>query len=1094
MHHDRSEPKSSTPFYGEYKCLLHCIEARGRLQPAENPSAYSLYIPLLHRTYAPEVLSTVCDVTSLQRWKELTQLNFNDLVTRSNQAIKVHYKHVALEQDSGPSQPVPAPSDAHAVYTWNTITTSEEGLLGVLMQTIQLHHLVHTFFTDHHASLTLSEVALERLSQHVNTLCPLLCTSPPPERETDLALYAIAARQHCRLAWPSARLEDWVRALLLVPSGSFLIPALVYAFPSQLQTIVDGLLKSYDRLPAKYQAVTRKVLQDICKHTSHRARTIRQRLVKFRVLPEIVLKITLHFDSQYLVFLNQYFDGMQQWNTTQLSRCAPFIHELKSRMYQEFTRAIDNTPGTTLDHPRVSLLLRVLGAFVATLGVHLDERDLEFARKLFPALAPESYDMLLAYIIVSSNPNRPGVQLLPLLEQLKSQERGRTLLFITAIFLRTHEYEQVEAYVHSTLNNPTPCKKDKLYPIREYILQHLANDADLAKFTIKANPSDHDRALHQCAYHLLKHGVFQTHRLDLRPWMVRLIQTTRHPPQNATMSLVKEYVEGTFQTPHITCILESDVKRILQHTDSLHPSHILLVFYLLYYHDSMATHLTKSASGWSHESRHTTYSSELMDSLPLSQILQYMATGRDASAYRDIYPEFVVLGYHQAPATFDVQNSLNEHYAVQEAESPFPSLHRRILRDVAYETLPVGVLPRDPSAPLTVDHVESVLAVLQDPHQCNAALGWLTTLPVSTLLPWVPTLVTTCVPLYLHPRFPRDVGQQFRTLWERLHILAPRQLELTLANNWRSDEVTPGLFPLKVQDLWLDPLILFRCVPQVFQHPDFFTLFLQILGIYMTMSRHKLRTTHLLAASRNGPFKDKHVKAMLYLQDTAILQLLLSICGQTLTDGEQQRAKEIQALVCDFIHQCFIHDPVLCKLLLFQTFPPVVLPLLIEQVPSMHIGLDFVPELMNQTAHDKQVFALQVATGLLEKYPMTKYVPLARDKLLSRAKSLITKFIAGEVGIPLVYPVVDVVTRLSDTFHTLSPECGTALQLALTMANKTYQELNQSNITNHNTHNVTPKTAPPNLFKIGATLESVEQFRKYVTSCCEYVSKQIRQA
>ncbi|KAJ1959295.1 hypothetical protein IWQ62_004669, partial [Dispira parvispora] len=193
MHRDRSDPKSSPPFYGEYKCLLHCIEAHGRLQPAENPSVYTPYIPLLYRTYPPEVLSTVCDAADLQRWKELTQLNFSDLVARSEQATKVHYKHVALGQDSGPSQPAPASNDTHVAYTWSTITTSEEGLLGVLMQAIQLHHVVHTFFTDPQTSLPYSEVTLERLSQYLHSLCPLFCTSPLPERETDLALYAIAA-------------------------------------------------------------------------------------------------------------------------------------------------------------------------------------------------------------------------------------------------------------------------------------------------------------------------------------------------------------------------------------------------------------------------------------------------------------------------------------------------------------------------------------------------------------------------------------------------------------------------------------------------------------------------------------------------------------------------------------------------------------------------------------------------------------------------------------------------------------------------------------------------------------------------------------
>ena len=57
-------------------------------------------------------------------------------------------------------------------------------------------------------------------------------------------------------------------------------------------------------------------------------------------------------------------------------------------------------------------------------------------------------------------------------------------------------------------------------------------------------------------------------------------------------------------------------------------------------------------------------------------------------------------------------------------------------------------------------------------------------------------------------------------------------------------------------------------------------------------------------------------------QDSAALQLLIEVCLETEEDrrtpGGAQLLQEVRCLVCTFLHQAFIDNPMLAKLVHFQ--------------------------------------------------------------------------------------------------------------------------------------------------------------------------------
>ena len=67
--------------------------------------------------------------------------------------------------------------------------------------------------------------------------------------------------------------------------------------------------------------------------------------------------------------------------------------------------------------------------------------------------------------------------------------------------------------------------------------------------------------------------------------------------------------------------------------------------------------------------------------------------------------------------------------------------------------------------------------------------------------------------------------------------------------------------------------------------------------------------------------------------------------------------------MCSYLHQTFIAEPSLVKLVHFQGYPPELLPMMASGVPSMHICLDFIPELLGQPQTEKQVYNLSGNVG-----------------------------------------------------------------------------------------------------------------------------------
>ncbi|KAJ3115071.1 Integrator complex subunit 2 [Phlyctochytrium bullatum] len=102
-------------------------------------------------------------------------------------------------------------------------------------------------------------------------------------------------------------------------------------------------------------------------------------------------------------------------------------------------------------------------------------------------------------------------------------------------------------------------------------------------------------------------------------------------------------------------------------------------------------------------------------------------------------------------------------------------------------------------------------------------------------------------------------------------------------------------------------------------------------------------------------------------------------------------AKLIIRESCQFIHQRFISMTKYIKLVHFQGYDKNLLPVTVEEIPSMRNYLFslFIPELLLQPQIEKQVFGTFLAAYLVEKYPLPISLNIIKDHVIPKLHGLL---------------------------------------------------------------------------------------------------------
>ena len=118
---------------------------------------------------------------------------------------------------------------------------------------------------------------------------------------------------------------------------------------------------------------------------------------------------------------------------------------------------------------------------------------------------------------------------------------------------------------------------------------------------------------------------------------------------------------------------------------------------------------------------------------------------------------------------------------------------------------------------------------------------------------------------------------------------------------------------------------------------------------------------------------------ILVTQKAAAVQILIEL----LVGAEERKdhyfeQRQVQCHICCFIHELFIEEPQLCKLIHFQGYPIEAQKALVMGVPSMHICLSFIPEMLRITSNERRLFVINLLAHLAKQYSLPKTLDLCR--------------------------------------------------------------------------------------------------------------------
>uniref|UniRef100_A0A672KD18 Integrator complex subunit 2 n=1 Tax=Sinocyclocheilus grahami TaxID=75366 RepID=A0A672KD18_SINGR len=650
-----------------------------------------------------------------------------------------------------------------------------------------------------------------------------------------------------------------------------------------------------------------------------------------------------------------------------------------------------------------------------------------------------SFCKLLAFSTLVSTPDQEQLMVMWLSWMIKEEEYFESaagvsasfgeMLLLVAMYFHSNQLSAIIELVCSTLGMKIAIKPSSLSKMKTIFTQEIFTEQVVTAHAVRVAVTNNLSAnitgflpIH-CIYQLLRSRAFTKHKVSIKDWIFRQLCETTTPLHTQLLPLIDVYINSILTpasktNPEATNqpITEQEILNVFQglagvgkvRSQYTITTQLLILYYILSYEEALLAN-TKTLALM--QKKPKSYSPALMDQIPIKHLIrQAQGLQQELGGLHSALLRLLATNY---PHLCMVEDWISE----EEVTGTLPLLRKMLLTSSSCKYSQTQLR-------------EAFQNVLSGGPRLLRILEHLTLLSAGDLIPYAEAL-TASMGLLLEYGVSRRILQTVNKLWMVLNTVMPRKLWVMTVN-----ALQPSVKLLRQQkytqnDLMVDPLIVLRCDSRVFRCPPLMGITLHMLNGYLLASKAYLNA-HLketaeferqvqtvsnlgLSGQPDTPevTREELKNALLAAQDSAAVQILLEVClpcpqeelqlgGGGGADsllrsvqsapgipmrkqGEREAEggllsdlREVQCLICCLLHQMFIADPNIAKLVHFQGYPQALLPLTVAGIPSMHICLDFIPELLTQPQLEKQIFAIQLLSHLCTQYALPKSLSVAR--------------------------------------------------------------------------------------------------------------------
>uniref|UniRef100_A0A672Z2H3 Integrator complex subunit 2 n=1 Tax=Sphaeramia orbicularis TaxID=375764 RepID=A0A672Z2H3_9TELE len=676
---------------------------------------------------------------------------------------------------------------------------------------------------------------------------------------------------------------------------------------------------------------------------------------------------------------------------------------------------------------KASALLRLYCALMGIAGLRPTDEEAEQLLQLMTSRPPAtpagvrfvslSFCKLLAFPTLVSTPEQEQLMVMWLSWMIKEEEYFESAAGVSASF--GEMLLLVAMYFHS----------NQLSSIIELVCSTLGMKVRRVAVTNNLSANISGFLPIHCIYQLLRSRAFTKHKVSIKDWIYRQLCETTTPIHTQLIPLIDAYINSILTpaskaNPEATNqpITEQEILNVFQNSAGVGgrqrysiTTQLLILYYILSYEENLLASTKQLALM---QKKPKSYSAALMDQIPIKYLVtQAQGLQQELGGLHSALLRLLATNY---PHLCLVEDWVCE----EEVTGTLPLLRKMML-------------PSNTCRYTQSQLHQAFQKLPSSSPRLMRILEHLTLLSPADLIPYAEAL-TSSTALLLEPAVPRRILQTLNKLWMGLNTVMPRRLWVMTVNALQPSAKLLRQQKYTQNDLMVDPLIVLRCDQRVYRCPPLMDIVLHMLNGYLLASKAYLHC-HLketadfdrqnqtvsnlgIQGQPDTPevTREELKNALLAAQDSAAVQILLEVCLPT-TEEQQLGAnsesllksirdpvpgkskqgtlgpgakgspedtepeggllsdlREVQCLICCLLHQMFIADPNIAKLVHFQGYPQALLPLTVAGIPSIHICLDFIPELLAQPQLEKQIFAIQLLSYLCTQYALPKSLSVAR--------------------------------------------------------------------------------------------------------------------
>lgn len=502
------------------------------------------------------------------------------------------------------------------------------------------------------------------------------------------------------------------------------------------------------------------------------------------------------------------------------------------------------------------------------------------------------------------------------------------------------------------------------------------------------------------------------------------------------------------------------------HLADIEVAQVLFLYYILLYEEQL---LKKIPDGCD-RSKLVRYSPDFLMEIPVFYLLQRVRN--DQNSYGVIFPELIKLVTSQFPQLCSIQHWMSlehndETNAIMSTINMKTSINKKLDLNLRLATKINNRSTKEATQNIHQQLLECFRMETFDISQLTRILNQILQFDRENIWPFARPFIDN-LPRLLGLNVGIENTQDYRALmncvnklWWRLNNIFPRKLWVMTVNALKRTQ--DNIFELRSlehswDELVLDPLITLRCDARVFRCATLLNITLNILNAFLAASRRCLQD-HMYEQPRQIDLRslEELRHTLIHAQTSAAIQILLEYCLPREDEQLYLKLRELESnafsnnyaqqqqdcglnpeqeyilarfdasvnCVCEHLHQVFIADTNLAKLVHFQTYPSELLSTTSDKIPSMHICLDFIPELLSQPDITKQVFVIELTSHLCEKYAITKSLNVA--KLCFNVSFTMLQLLNSERRALFFIPVLPALLRICNVFPILRDDAEIVL-------------------------------------------------------------------